>query len=172
MNFKALITTLVLGSSSIALADPSWSGGVSVQGNIGMRGDHDGDADDYVRDHRVPLPVYQPAPAPLPIYQPELVQLVQPTRLLRRHVKTFSLGANSGFSRLEVKADRGETRVYELEITFADGQKQVVRTDRLLNANMRGERSMTVALKCRAPISRIEVEGKTGPIGIFSILAA
>jgi hypothetical protein len=170
MNIKALIATLVLGSSSIALADPSWTTASNASSYRDHDGDGDGDADDaVVRDHRVIEPIAQPLPA----WRTSWMPLTQPARLLYRHVKSFEIGGNEGFSRLQIKSDKAETRVYQVRILFRDGKQQVVNTNTLLNANgPRYERTMTLNLECRAPIARIVVEGKTGPLGTFSILAA
>src|SRR5687768_8477657 len=70
MNIKALITTLILGSSSAAMAKPvvTFTGSASV--NLG--------SDYAVRDHRTPRPIVRdhrdhdcvdPAPAPV-VYRP------------------------------------------------------------------------------------------------------
>lgn len=77
MNLKALITSLVLGSSSVALASPvSFGASAQVTASVGF-----GQAGPVVRDHRpAPIPppvrpiyqpIVQPAPMPVrPVFQP------------------------------------------------------------------------------------------------------
>lgn len=167
MNFKALITTLVLGSSSIALADPSWSGGVSVQGSIGMRGNHDGDADDYVRDHRVPLPVYQPAPAPLPIYQPQWVQLVRSAQLVGNR-QIFDLDTTQQFRKLQLRSIEGMTHIERIVVKFRSGRVEVLRPDVTLDAK---NCDVTLSLQLHGRIDTLQVFGRGGRYGRYSILA-
>ena len=76
MNFKALITTLVLGSSSLASADTLVASG-SVSVSLGST--YRAPAPVIVRDHRAADPC-DTAPATAPVYQAPLHQAPLPTR--------------------------------------------------------------------------------------------
>src|SRR5438128_458736 len=62
MNIKALITTLVLGSSSVAMARPVTISG-SVEASWGYGTAPAPAPAPIVRDHRMPAPLPAPAPA-------------------------------------------------------------------------------------------------------------
>ncbi len=135
MQIKALIATLVLGSSSVALAAPE------------------------VRDHRTHTTVVAPAPV-APIAQPSVT--VTPARFDRTQVKpvppswrrppvktwttlandakidgrmVIDLGAyNRQFSRLALRSDgKGKTKIDRVMIIFGNGQRQTVELDAKLN---------------------------------------
>ena len=143
MKIKALIATLVLGSSSVALAD---SYGPTV------------------RDHRKPILQPLPAPAPAPTPAPVQVAPVQypyavgwmrhvvrpmllanDTRVAGRALINVSAGTRT-FSKLELKAQNGRTDIQRVLITFANGQRQIVtlngRRDGIVNQN----KSLTIDL--------------------------
>ena len=173
MNIKALITTLVIGSSSIALADPSWQAGVHV--------DNDGDVDAgvVIRDHRG----YEPAPAPAtvpsywpqPVYQAPIspptlgwVELRQPTKIVGGR-DFVTVHARRRFSQITLQSDGGRTRVAEVAIQFRDGTWQTLRPNMMLDAQ---NSTLTIDLSERAQINRICVYGSSGRLGRYSILAA
>jgi hypothetical protein len=192
MNIKALITTLVLGSSSIALADPSWSAGVSMNASVATNGI-------IVRDHRepTPAPVYR---TPIrPVAQP-VAQVVgadrcdnvrdggdassyvgptggyldgwfavtQPTRIERGR-EFITLGANQRFSQLQLRRDMGFTRIDQIAIVFKNGQEQVVRPNAALDFR---NPALTIQLEKHGKISRIVVYGQSGQGARYSVLAA
>jgi hypothetical protein len=178
MNIKALIATLVLGSSSMALAAPSWSGGVSVQGTA-QHVDRDGDRDDaVVRDHRgfeQPeqgqqwwMPIYRPAPQP--VYQPSrgFVRLTGETRLEGRQM--FDLDTSRQFRTLQVRAEAGQTKIECITIVFGDGKTEQLRPDVLLDASRNPV--VTLPLQMHGRIDRLVIDGHSGPRGIFKVLAA
>jgi len=132
MKIKALVTALVLGSSSLALAAPGYS--------------------TPVRDHRQPAPLPAPAPAPKPYYGPgwqkpilRPVLLANGKRVDGRALINVS-SANRMFTKLELKAQNGRTNLDRVLIVFGNGQRQVVtltgRQQGLINAN----KSVTIDL--------------------------
>jgi hypothetical protein len=165
MNIKALITTLVLGSSSIALADPSWSAGVSMNASVASNGDIVRDHRDIVRDHREPLP------APVLAVDDRRdgwFELTQPTRIERGR-ETITVDANKRFSLLQLRGDGGFTRIHKVAIVFKNGQEQVVKTDATLGSY---NPALTIQLQKRGKVSRIVVYGESGHGARYRVLAA
>ncbi len=81
-NLKALVTTLVIGSSSAAMAKPV----VVLSGEASISVGYNSDAQPVVRDHRYPVPVYQP---PV-VYQQPVVYQPPVTRPLPTHTHTYT----------------------------------------------------------------------------------
>lgn len=135
MQIKALITLLVLGSSSVALASPE------------------------VRDHRTHTTIVAPAPV-APIAQPSVT--ITPARFDRTQVKpvpgswrrppvqswttlandakvngrmVLDLKAyNRQFSRLSLRSDgNGKTKIDRVMIVFGNGERQTVELNAKLN---------------------------------------
>jgi hypothetical protein len=199
MNIKALITTLVLGSSSIALADPSWSGGVSVNASVATSGV-------VVRDHREPAPL---PPPPAPVYRTPLRRIAQPAPIaqpivddrcdnihlggdlsvytgttagyvggwlaltqptkIERGREFISVNSNQRFSQLLLRSDGGTTQVSQVAIFFQNGQEQVVKTNAWLGSR---NPDLAINLEKRGKISRIVVYGSSGQRARYSVLAA
>jgi hypothetical protein len=157
MNTKLILASLVLGSSSIALAAPA-APGITVStesyGAADIR-DHRGDATPYFRGDaagydRAPIaqPVAQPAPSgiyriswhpggdggrPLPpVYAP--VTLASGLHLAANSMTTINVGAQLGrFDKIEIKPTSGQTMVRQVYVQFADDQVQILRNvDRAL----------------------------------------
>src|SRR3954466_10808229 len=112
MNLKAIVTTLVLGSSSIALAAPN------------------------VRDHRTDAqPSFQPSyqtqyrPAP----RPRAIVLAQSTRLQGRDV--IRVNDSRAFTKLELRSQSGRTQLDKVLITFGNGQSQVIDCNKTLSGS-------------------------------------
>ena len=151
MKIKALITTLVLGSSSVALAAPS------------------------VRDHRPPAGAVvaqahvQPAygwnrPAPRPMYP---VTLASAQKLSGREVIRVA-PSQRAFTKLELRANAGRTKLDKVMITFANGRTQLVDCNKLLTG---GER-FSIDLKGNARnIKSIVLVGSSGRRASLDILA-
>ena len=186
MNLKLLLASLVLGSSSIALAAPA-APGVTVTtesyGAVDIR-DHRTDANEYTR-----VPVAQPAPSgiyripqpvpsgiyrigwhpgwdggqPLPpVYRP--VTLASGLHLPASSQTTINVGAQLGrFSTLQINATGGRTQVRQIYVQFADNQVQIVRN---LDRTLAGNDSLTVDLDGgRRAIKRVIVYGAFGNQG-------
>jgi hypothetical protein len=179
MNIKLILASLVLGSSSIALAAPA-APGVTVTtesyGSAIVR-DHRGDADEYTRAP-VAQPVAQPAPSgiyrigwhpgweggqPLPpVYRP--VTLASGLHLAANSQTQINVGAQLGrFGTLQINETGGRTMVRQVYVQFADGQVQFVRN---LNRTLTGNESLTLDLDGgRRAIKRVIVYGGLGSQG-------
>lgn len=188
MNLKKLLlASLVLGSSSIAMASPA-APGVTVTtesyGAVDIR-DHRTDANEYTR-----VPVAQPVPSgiyrigwhpgwdggqPLPpVYRP--VTLASGLHLAANSQTTINVGAQLGrFGTLQINATGGRTLVRQVYVQFADNQVQIVRN---LDRTLAGNDSLTLDLDGgRRAIKRVIVYGafgqgwrRTG--GTFSVTAS
>jgi hypothetical protein len=166
MNIKAIIASLVLGSSSIALAAPSATVPAAAQGTY---------APTVVRDHRsddnrVAPVIVQPAPDPTfhrtgwnggghtlpPVYRP--VTLASGLRFSNSGRTLINVGNQAGqFGTLQLTAATGRTLIKQVIVQFGNGQQQVIRhLDRTLTASA----SLTLDLDGgRRNISRIVVYG-------------
>lgn len=134
MKIKALVTMLVLGTSSLALADH---------------------ATPTVRDHRspqvFPAPVRaKPLPAPAytrPASAPVQAKLAQPfgfswtarplvlannTHLTGRTLVQVPAAARS-FTKLELRSNNGRTNIQRVLIVYGNGQRQVVQLNKAVN---------------------------------------
>jgi hypothetical protein len=134
MSLKALITTLVIGSSSVALAAPAVSYGPTVR-------DHR-DSDSRVSDHRNAIDItasadirFQQAQRPVrpmpPVYTPPVY--VAPTWVTlandmqvngRTSIKVAPTARQ--FTKLELRAEQGNTSIDKVMIVFGNGRSQVV----------------------------------------------
>lgn len=106
MNIKAIVTTLVLGSSSLALAAPN-----------------------NVRDHRQDdrMASFRPAP------RPRAIVLAQSTRVQGRDV--IRVNDTRAFTKLELRSQAGRTQLDKVLITFGNGQSQVIDCNKTLNGS-------------------------------------
>jgi len=172
MNKKALVTfALVLGSSGLALAGPSYSaeGGVSVRTTASFD----------VRDHRYE-PAPMPAPAPAPIQQapivaswghpPILHTLAQSTQIGRNGKDVIRFGATQPLRSIKLQANTGKTQVSQVAIRFANGQTQTVTLNKTLkgsdscididlNGNVRNVTSIVVTGRAMSYRSTFQVLG-------------
>ena len=149
MNIKALITTLVLGSSSLAFADPS------------------------VRDHRMLPPT--PAPAVVqaqgygwhrPVAQPVL--LADNTRLAGRALIQVP-ASDRAFSKLKLESNSGRTSIDRVLIVFGNGQRQSVKLDSTLSGK---NGSLTIDLNGGARnIKSIVLVGNSARRGSIDVIA-
>ena len=139
MNIKAIIASLVLGSSSIAMASPSVTVSANVQAPYGT----------VVRDHREP--VAPPAAAPLtfeagwrkspPIYRS--VTLASNMRLSGGRA-AIAVGAQAGrFDTLKISAATGRTLVKQVYVQFDNGRWQVAKN---LDQTLAGNQALTLDL--------------------------
>jgi hypothetical protein len=185
MNIKAIVASLVLGSSSIALAAPSVTVSASARGSYGAP---------VVRDHRIeddcvtPVAV-QPASDPTyhrvgwngggrtlpPVYRP--VTLASGLRFANSGRTLINVGFQAGqFGSLQISAAGGRTFIKQVTVQFANGQQQVIRD---LDRTLAGNDSLTLDLEGgRRNISRIVVYGNaanTGgrrTAGAFNVIAS
>ena len=162
MNIKAIIASLVLGSSSAALASPSVT--LSANAQYGTT---------VVRDHREPVapaPIYT-APAPSQVYYRDtwnrhpLPPVFRPVTLasdmhFANDGRSFiTVGAQMGrFGKLDItSAGGGRTFVQQVYIEFANGQEQVIRN---LNRTLTAGECLSLDLDGnRRAIKRIVVYG-------------
>jgi len=181
MNTKAIIASLVLGSSSVAMAAPSVTVSATAQGSYGTT---------VVRDHRdegheassvVVQPAYQEASwhsgwdggrkLP-PVYRP--VTLASGLSFAGDGRKFITVGAQAGrFETLQISAAGGRTFLQQVYVQFANGQEQVIRN---LDRTLTGNESVTLDLDGgRRGIRRIVVYGNNGrrrSAGAFSVTAS
>ena len=165
MNIKAIIASLVLGSSSVAMAAPAVT--VSVNARAGY-------STTVVRDHRAPVqPVYtRPVytrPAAQPVYQSPPIWRQPPvyrpvTLVSGAHFagdgRTFITNPDQSrlFGSLQISAAGGRTFIQQVYVEFDNGQEQVIRN---LNATLTGTQSLTVDLDGnRRGVRRVIVYGK------------
>ena len=108
-KIAALVTTLILGASTAALASPD---------------------EPYVRDHRAPYTQFRPQ-------LPSWTLLTSNASLVRGkdrvHVET-----PMRFSKLKLEASRGAMFIDKVVITFANGERQVVNLDRMIGTRSGG----------------------------------
>lgn len=155
MNFKALVTSLVLlGTSSAAMARPS--GSISVQGSWSYA------TSSPVRDHRGPGRVAAPALrqyAPVHfanehVFRPEPVELSDSlTFANREYRKDVYPITEQPFGKILIQATGGRTFVHEIRVQFTDLSWAVIET----NQTLIGDDAMTVPLGTVKPIDRILV---------------
>jgi hypothetical protein len=160
MNLKALITTLVIGSSSIALAGPT------------------------VRDHRTPAPTVtttsaaaqlqfrgdirladgrmQRRPAPAPAYTRPLtwVSLADNAQVNGRALINVARTQRQ-FTKLSIRAEgNGRTSIDQVMIEFGNGKRQVVKLDAKLSVKKQPSLTIDLAGDSRK-IQRIVLVGKS-----------
>jgi hypothetical protein len=166
MNTKAIIASLLLGSSSAALAAPSVTVTATAQGSYGTP---------VVRDHRVDHvdTTYESPPImraggwngggawdggrPLPpVYRP--VTLASGLTFANDGRKFITVGSQAGrFETIQISAASGRTFIKQVYVQFDNGQEQVVRN---LDRTLAGNQSLTLDLDGnRRSIRRIVVYG-------------
>ena len=174
MNIKALITTLVLGSSSVAMARP-----VAPINDRPIPVEPDG-GPGYMP---APRPYYQPAPRP--IYQPA-PQPYYPGAYHHRaswvtlggvsHIVDGEMSFRPGrfrgeqqFSTLRLQSDAGKSLIYRVLIQFQNGRTQVVELNQYLNAS---NPSIQIDLNGRArSIAKVTVVGRNARQSAYRVLA-
>ena len=121
MNIKSILAAaLVIGSSSLALAQPAAQGGVMVQGS----------AD--IRDHRAPE-TFAPIVRPLPVYRPPMQQLLaNDTKIARFGRDTLTFARPLKLQSIKLQGETGRTTVSQVAIKFANGRTQLVQENKLL----------------------------------------
>jgi hypothetical protein len=164
MNIKAIIASLVLGSSSIAMASPGVTVTATAQGSYGPTVVRDHRGDD---DRNTPV-VIQPVPQPTyhrwngvdrtlpPVYRP--VTLASGLHFPNDGSALINVGSQAGrFGTLQISAARGRTFIKQVYVQFDDYRSQVVRN---LDRTLTGNESLTLDLDGgRRNIRRIIVYG-------------
>jgi len=164
MNIKALITTLVLGSSSLALAAPAYPA---------------------VRDHRLPAPIVtEPAPLPAPVVNAQFhagaiwhkpiarpVLLANDTRVNGR--ANINVAQTRTYTKLTLESQRGRTDIERVLIVFGNGQRQLVDLRGKQNGKLSGNQSLTIDLEGGARyIKSVMVVGSSGRRASIDVIAA
>ena len=176
MNIKALITMLVLGSSSVAMARPvTVSGTAEASWTYGTTRA----PAPIVRDHRT----HVRAPAPAPAYQadyhrphrsPPFVPVWTTLGAMNRIADgEMSFAVNpyaSRFSTLKLQSSAGKSLIYRVKIQFANGRTQVVELNKYL---MAGSPTITIDLAGEAArsIRNVTVVGRNARMSAYSVLA-
>lgn len=162
MNIKAIIASLVLGSSSVAMASPSVTVSATAQGSYGTT---------VVRDHRI----HDSSDAPVviqpvdhrggwrgermpPVYRP--VTLASGLHFANDGRTFITVGRELGrFEELHISGVGGRTFIKQIYVQFDNGQEQVVRNlDHMLTRNA----DLTIDLDGnRRAIRRIVVYGNS-----------
>jgi hypothetical protein len=183
MNIKAIIASLVLGSSSVAMADPGVTFSASAHGEYDapiLTRDHRRDVfrDDDHRDHdhgdapcdHPSSPVYEPPQRRIgwsgggwdpgrrqpPYYRP--VTLASGLHFAGDGRTFITVGRDAGrFTTLQIHAAGGRTFIKQVYIQFENGQEQVVRN---LDRTLTGYEGLRLDLDGdRRAIRRIVVYG-------------
>ncbi|MDX2088814.1 MAG: hypothetical protein SFX73_13235 [Kofleriaceae bacterium] len=143
-KLTALITTLVLGTSSIAAADT-----IAFNASARFR---PAPAAAPVRDHRIET---TPVPG---MYRAPWVALSQPVMLDNDGRNAIRLATPSRFSQLRLQSTAGRSFVDSIIVRFADGSRQEIKVNRALDA-----RSPMVHLDIshRAAVERVVIKGST-----------
>ena len=142
-KISALVTALVLGASSAAMAAPGY-------GSFGPANDR--------------APMGRPF---RPI--PQSWVTLESSGSLARGRDFVNVSTNTRFSKLKLEAQRGSLFIDKLVITFANGQRQVVELDKTIGARSGGT---VIDLDGRSrQISRIMVVGKGGWRGSYTVAA-
>jgi hypothetical protein len=128
MKFKALITALVLGSSSLAMAAPGFTTTTAS---------------------------FRPAPD----YRSPVV-LASKLSLNKAQKRTvLQVESQRRFTQLQISGVSGRTEIQAVTITFANGQKQVVRN---LDKMLTGNAAFTIDLEGRSrQIESISIKGES-----------
>jgi hypothetical protein len=160
MNLKTILVSLVLGSSSIALAAPLASAAPAPAAQPSAIYNKDGQS-------------WRGIPKP-PVFRPP-VTLANSMRLTSGRA-SIAVGSQAGkFDTLQLTASAGKTFIKQVTVQFNNGQSQVVGLNRTLDGND----SLTVDLAGNhREIRKIVVTGNelpTGrrrPYGAFNIIAS
>jgi hypothetical protein len=178
MNIKALITTLVLGSSSVAMARPAAADtNVTASAQLHVSGAaHFGTKGPAYRPHQ-PAPVYhrpayQPAPVYRPVYRPAWVSLGGVSHIADGEMSFWpNRFAREGreFSTVKLQSNGGKSLIYRVLIQFQNGRTQTVELNQYLNAS---NPSITIDLAGRTrQIAKVTVIGRNARQSAFQVMA-
>ena len=167
MNIKSILAAaLVIGSSSLALAQPAAQGGVTVQGSVD------------IRDHRAPE-YYPPAPAPVvvaqtdfhrplpPVRPPQMKMLANDTKIARFGRDTLTFARPMRLQSIKLQGETGRTTVSQVAIKFANGRQQIVQENQLLTKG--GCIDIDLAGNVRN-VTGIVIYGSSGARASFDVL--
>lgn len=179
MNIKAIIASLVLGSSSVALASPSVTVSATAQGSYGTTVVRDHRIDDNCNDPAVSFPTSRPiyygdnhdhgdgrrvfrGERMPPVYRP--VTLASGLHFAGDGRKFITVGSEAGrFETLQISAANGRTFIKQVYVQFENGQEQVIRN---LDRTLVGHDTLTLDLDGnRRAIRRIVVYGNDITMG-------
>lgn len=158
MNTKALLATLVvIGSSTVALADPiGFRGDAQVNANVAVRDHRDVDGQ-YMRDrgHGRRLPVWS---------------VVSSQDSLRSGKLSIATGVAPMYSTLKLEATAGKLQINRVVIKFANGESQVITP----NTQLAQGAALTIDLDgaTQRHIQKIQVFGQGNRRSSFEILGA
>ncbi|MEO6776327.1 MAG: hypothetical protein ABI467_25500 [Kofleriaceae bacterium] len=170
MNIKSiLVAALVLGSSSLALAQPARQGGVTVQSSADIR-------DHRTPDYRpAPVVVVKPAPvivvkpAPIVVHRPMLRMLANDTTINRTGRNTLTFARPLQLQSIKLQAQSGKTSIRQVAIKFANGREQIVQENQLLTRN--GSIHIDLNGNVRN-VTGIVIYGQGGARSSFDVLGA
>ena len=179
MNIKAIIASLVLGSSSVAMASPSVTVSATAQGSYGTTVVRDHRVDPNCNDPAVSYPAVQPVyyggdygnandrhiwrgERMPPVYRP--VTLASGLHFAGDGRKFITVGSEAGrFENLQISAAGGRTFIKQVYVQFENGQEQVIRN---LDRALVGHDTLTLDLDGnRRAIRRIVVYGNDITMG-------
>ena len=166
MQLKALLVTLgMLGSSSLALADHSYTTTRSRRIETTWR-------------NRQPARLQQPAPVYRQDYRQRSYEHEQryttwqpltSLERLERRGDMFDLSTRGRFTQLRLQNQSGRTLVRQVEIVFANGERQVVQCGTALDGN---HAMINIDLEGDARrIDKIFVDGRSGRDGSYQLYA-
>lgn len=148
-KIAALVTTLVLGASSAALAAPGW------------RDNSQGPANDRPGE-RFTRPAFRPS---IPVWQ-----TLESSGSLARGRDFINVSTTTRFSKLKLEATgRGSIHIDKLVIVFGNGQKQVVNVNKTLGRRS-GETVIDIDGRSRN-IDKVMVLGRGGYRASYSLAA-
>jgi hypothetical protein len=161
MKIKAIIASLVLGSSSLAMASPA---AMVIRDHRPVVADDCAPAAPAQPVYSQPAysqPVYtQPIVQPVAWHQPAYrsVTLASGLRFANQGRAFINVGSQAGrFGALQISAASGRTMIKDVVVQFADGQRQIVRN---LNRTLVGNERLDLDLDGgRRAIRQIIVTG-------------
>jgi hypothetical protein len=144
-KLTALITTLVLGASSIAAADTA----VAFQASAKLR---PAPAVIPARDHRIGTTA---VPS---MYRAPWVALSQPLMLDNNGRNAIRLATPSRYSQLRLQSTAGRSFVDSVIVRFADGSRQEIQVNKTLDARAP---MVNLNISNRASVERVVIKGST-----------
>ena len=150
LKLKAALVSLVLGTSSVALASPGVTFTANANASFSLGPD--------IRDHRVPSSYRLPG-------QTSWIQLSAPASL--RFGRAVIRPEVARISQLRLQAGRGMTYVGRVELRFRDGSSQTLTVNRWLTLAS----SIDLPLRSRGRIDSITIVGSSVRHATIQLLA-
>lgn len=176
MNIKALVTTLILGTSSVAMAKPVTVVSASAHAELSYGSTRPAPRTlpaPIVRDHRTTQPVIVNPPVSQavdqrrggwrnerPIYQPvPRPRLIASSLAFNTDTRKMLSGDFGRIGTLRIDNNRGRTLITQVVVKFTNGQKQVIRN---INRTLSGNEALSITLDGggRRSVGRIVVYGQ------------